>query len=143
MKRDDLSARVLPIDNSLGVAALWLVAHRLVSRCAGAITMAALLIAGAQTQAWADGQHDGQSADAPQVRTIRVRSTTACGEISYDTQGGSLVINRSYEVQPVVQDLAEDLFAKASEGPFNACLVGDWRGNDADKFFQARGWGLE
>ena len=143
MKRDNPNARVLPFGKSRGFVAPRHVMCCFVPGFVRALTITAVLVAGAQIQAWAGGDQDGHIADSPHDRTIRARSTTACGEISYDTQGGSLVINRSYEVQPVVQELADDLLAKASEGPFDACLVGDWRGRDEAKFFQARGWGQE
>lgn len=143
MKIDKLSARVLPYGNSRSGSAMWLFVDRFVPCFVRVVAMTALAIGGAQSQAWAGVESYGQFLDAPLEQTIRVRSTTACGEISYDTQGGSLVINRGHEVKPVAQDLAADLLAKASEGPFNACLVGDWLGNDDDRFFQARGWGLE
>ena len=63
-------------------------------------------------------------------------SVKQCGTVSYDTQGGSLVINK-YEVQVPNPSLEASLIREARRSPFNACLIGAWLHLPRGKVFQA------
>ena len=59
---------------------------------------------------------------------LRSASIKECGRLTYDPQGGSLVINNAAVVDVVDQRLEEQLVGRASRGPFDACLIGNWNG---------------
>lgn len=50
-----------------------------------------------------------------------------CGEIKFEVNGGSLVINGSVALETTTPALRSQLVARAEDGPFRACLLGQWR----------------
>ncbi len=57
---------------------------------------------------------------------VRDSEVKTCGEVSYDTQGGSLVINDSVAVQAADPVLEEELLSEVASGPARLCLYGRW-----------------
>jgi hypothetical protein len=79
----------------------------------------------------------GLSARADE-NVVTPRSTVkACGSLSYDTQGGSLVINNSAPVEVTDRSLEGKLVDRAMQGPFDACLIGNWVDAPAGRKFSA------
>ena len=64
-------------------------------------------------------------------------SVKECGSLSYDTQGGSLVINNSAPVEVTDRSLEGKLVDRAMQGPFDACLIGNWVNAPAGRRFSA------
>jgi hypothetical protein len=60
-----------------------------------------------------------------------------CGTVSYDPQGGSLVINNRIEVQVTNASLEANLIREAKRAPFDACLIGSWVNLPRGKIFKA------
>lgn len=50
----------------------------------------------------------------------------ACGEVSYNPTGGSLVINDSVVIQVMDNALRQTLMAEVKREPVNLCLLGRW-----------------
>ena len=79
----------------------------------------------------------GSAARADENVVTPRSSVKECGSLSYDTQGGSLVINNSAPVEVTDRSLEGKLVDRAMQGPFDACLIGNWVNAPAGRRFSA------
>ena len=79
----------------------------------------------------------GSAARADEIVVTPRSSVKECGSLSYDTQGGSLVINNTAPVEVTDRSLEGKLVDRAMQGPFDACLIGNWVNAPAGRKFSA------
>jgi uncharacterized iron-regulated membrane protein len=80
---------------------------------------------------------DSWASEGPRSSPTVIDSTTVCGQISYDPQGGSLIINRVDPLVTAEQQLGDYLVAQTSSGAIEACLSGEWMWKPNRKYFWA------
>lgn len=79
----------------------------------------------------------GSVAQADEIAAAPRMIVKECGSLSYDTQGGSLVINNTAPVDVTDRALEGRLVDRAMQGPFDACLIGNWVNAPVGRRFSA------
>lgn len=93
--------------------------------CSGLAVSAFTSCAGDSAQLYSDSLSAPNSAEINPAEW-QAQDARTCGRVSYDPQGGSIVINDRIKLQAQTRDVESALITEVSQGPAHFCLYGSW-----------------